>query len=71
MIENLGIRAERLRLQPFGQYFEQPFNGHEGIFYQSGDTKTRSAAACQFAIDLWQPDRIINPGICGGVAEVF
>jgi len=69
MIEILRIRAEMLRLQPFGQYFEQPFNGHEGIFYQSGDTKTRSAAACQFAIDRWQPDRIINLGTCGGVGK--
>jgi nucleoside phosphorylase len=69
MIEILGIRAGLMLRQPFGQCFEQSLNGHEGIFYQSGDTKTRSAAACQFAIDRWQPDRIINLGTCGGVGK--
>jgi adenosylhomocysteine nucleosidase len=39
------------------------------VFFESGATKTRSAAACQFAIDTWHPDGVLNLGTCGGVAE--
>jgi len=63
------IGNEKLKQQPFGEWFEHVVGKHRCIFYQSGDTKTRSAAACQFAIDQWQPRGIINFGTCGGVAE--
>ena len=39
------------------------------MFFHSGDTKTKSAAACQFAIDRWHPDGIVNLGTCGGVRK--
>jgi adenosylhomocysteine nucleosidase len=58
-----------MRHQPFGEYFEHSIGRNKSIFVQSGDTKTRSAAACQFAIDRWHPDGIVNLGTCGGVAN--
>ncbi len=65
----LKIKKTRLRFQPFGEYFEDAIGEHEAVFYESGATKTRSAAACQFAIDKWHPDAILNLGTCGGVAR--
>jgi nucleoside phosphorylase len=65
----LKIEDDKLSEQPFGEYFEYPINQHECRFYHSGDTKTKAAAACQFAIDTWHPDAIANIGTCGGVSE--
>ena len=65
----LKITKDKLYRQPFGDYFEHQIGRQEGIFYQSGATKTRAAAACQFAIDTFHPDAVINLGTCGGVAE--
>jgi hypothetical protein len=47
----LKIKTDKLHRQPLGEYFEYPIALRESIFYQSGATKTRSSAACQFAID--------------------
>jgi adenosylhomocysteine nucleosidase len=58
-----------LRKQPYGKHFEHRFGQHQSIIYHSGATKTRAAAACQFAIDTWHPDAVINLGTCGGVAK--
>ena len=49
--------------------FHIPTGSHEDIFYQSGATKTRATAACQFAIVTWHPDAIVNLGTCGGVSN--
>jgi len=65
----LGIGIDKLQRQPFGECFEHRIGKEKCTFYQSGDTKTRSAAACQFAIDRWHPDGIVNLGTCGGVAD--
>jgi adenosylhomocysteine nucleosidase len=65
----LKIKENRLRLQPFGQYFEHTIHEHQAVIYKSGATKTRSAAACQYAIDTWHPDGVINLGTCGGVGK--
>ena len=65
----LNIRKARRRRQPFGECISATIGKHEAIFYESGATKTRSAAACQFAIDTWHPDGIINLGTCAGVSE--
>lgn len=65
----LKITKDKLHHQPFGDYFEHQIGRQEGIFYQSGATKTRSAAACQFAIDTWHPDAVVNLGTCGGVSK--
>jgi nucleoside phosphorylase len=65
----LKITRGKLHRQPFGDYFEHDFGIHECILYESGATKTKAAAACQFAIDKFHPDAIVNLGTCGGVVE--
>jgi adenosylhomocysteine nucleosidase len=65
----LKIKRNVSQRQPFGKYFAHSFGQHECICYHSGATKTRAAAACQFAIDAWHPNAIVNIGTCGGVAE--
>jgi adenosylhomocysteine nucleosidase len=65
----LKITKGKLHHQPFGGYFEHQIGRQQGIYYQSGATKTRAAAACQFVIDTLHPDAVVNLGTCGGVAE--
>jgi adenosylhomocysteine nucleosidase len=65
----LKIKRNVLQRQPFGEYFARSFGQHECICYHSGATKTRAAAACQFAIDTWHPNAIVNLGTCGGVLK--
>lgn len=60
-----------MQKQPYGKYFNHRFGQHQSIIYHSGATKTRAAAACQFAIDTWHPDAIINLETCGGVSKEF
>ena len=48
----LKIKRNDLQRQPFGEYFARSFGQHECICYHSGVTKTKAAAACQFAIDM-------------------
>lgn len=52
---------------PFGEFIRLNFYDRDCIFYHSGATKTKSSAACQFAIDNWKPKMIIVLGTCGGV----
>lgn len=63
------VRDNRLQLSPFGECFDDPLGSIECRWYHSGATKTRAAAACQYAICTWHPDTIINLGTCGGVAH--
>jgi adenosylhomocysteine nucleosidase len=63
------ITNVRLYRQPFGDNFEKQIGIHQCILYESGATKTRAAAACQFAIDTWHPDAVLNLGTCGGVTK--
>jgi len=65
----LKIKRNELQRQPFGEYFACAFGQHEYICYHSGATKTKAAAACQFAIDTFHPDAIVNLGTCGGVSK--
>jgi adenosylhomocysteine nucleosidase len=65
----LKIDRGKLQSQPFGEYFNYRVNQHRSIIYHSGATKTRAAAACQFAIDTWHPEVVINLGTCGGVSK--
>jgi len=65
----LKITKDKLHRQPFGDYFEKQIGIHKCILYESGATKTMAAAACQFAIDTWHPDAVINLGTCGGVSK--
>lgn len=63
------IPGSRLKAHPFGGCFEGAIGKHQALFYESGATKTRAAAACQYMIDKWHPDAVVNLGTCGGVAE--
>jgi nucleoside phosphorylase len=65
----LKIGRDQLRKQTYGEYLNYRVGKHRSIIYQSGATKTRAAAACQFAIDTWHPDAVISLGTCGGVAN--
>jgi nucleoside phosphorylase len=65
----LKIKRNDVQRQTFGEYFARSFGQHECICYHSGATKTRAAAACQFAVDIWHPNAIVNLGTCGGVVE--
>ena len=53
---------------PLGEFFEHKIGNNNYIFFHSGPTKTRAAAACQHAIDKWGPNLLINIGTCGGVS---
>jgi adenosylhomocysteine nucleosidase len=66
---NVGVAKNRLRTQPFGECFWHRIGKHEAVIYESGATKTKAAAACQYAIDTWHPDAVVNLGTCGGVAK--
>jgi nucleoside phosphorylase len=65
----LKIKKSTLRPQPFGECFEHAIGKHRAVVYESGATKTRASAACQYAIDSWSPDGVINLGTCGGVTK--
>jgi nucleoside phosphorylase len=65
----LKIGPDQLRNYPCGKYFNYRVGKHGSIIYHSGATKTRAAAACQFAIDTWYPDAVINLGTCAGVLK--
>jgi|GEM_PF-1248809 len=65
----LNIQPDRLEVYPYGEFANQYFEDEQCLFFNSGDTKTKSAAACQFAIDRWRPEFLLALGTCGGVAE--
>lgn len=55
----LGFNKDSVDIYPFGEYTSCSYSGKECIFFNGGDTKTRSAAATQYAIDNWNPDLLI------------
>ncbi|MCP4180196.1 MAG: 5'-methylthioadenosine/S-adenosylhomocysteine nucleosidase [bacterium] len=61
----------QIKHQVYGEYFEQKINNKKCIIYHSGPTKTKSAAACQHAIDKWSPEIIYVLGTCGAVSEML
>lgn len=67
--EMLKINISEIGEYPYGEYFNYSIYKKEYIFYHSGATKTRSSAACQFAIDNWKPKMVLVLGTCGGVGE--
>jgi len=66
--ELLFVQPNQITNYPFGEQFKIIIGDHDCTFYHSGATKTRSAAACQYAICNWQPTIVIVMGSCGGVA---
>ena len=63
------VQGNKLQCFPFGHYFDHRLGSHGCRWFHSGATKTRAAAACQYAISAWHADIIINLGTCGGVAQ--
>jgi len=63
----LGNTEVEIKTYPFGEYIRCMIKDKECIFFHSGATKTRSSAACQYAIDNWEAEIIIVLGTCGGV----
>jgi nucleoside phosphorylase len=67
--EILNVQPRNLAFYPYGEFFNHFIMDEPCLFFCSGDTKTKSAAACQFAIDHWYPEILLVLGTCGGVAE--
>lgn len=67
--EILKVQRNQVSEYPLGEYIKHNIHDKECIFYHSGATKTRSSAACQFAIDHWNPQCIFVLGTCGGVSK--
>jgi adenosylhomocysteine nucleosidase len=65
----LEVPQKDLSRYPYGEFFSQNMENSPCLFFCSGDTKTKSAAACQYAIDHWQPEMLVVLGTCGGVDE--
>jgi nucleoside phosphorylase len=65
----LGASAADVGRFPYGEYLASTVGRRRCVFYHSRRTKTRAAAACQYAIDHWHVDPVIVLGTCGGVAE--
>jgi adenosylhomocysteine nucleosidase len=55
-----------LESTPFGDCFVTSIDEQRVSFLHGGWGKVAAAASAQYAIDRWQPDRIINLGTCGG-----
>jgi len=65
----LRVKKNELRQDPLMEWFVRSLRKEQYIWYWSGATKTRAAAACQKAIDKWRPGVIFNLGTCGGVSK--
>lgn len=44
-----------------------PKRNEEVVFFHTGWGKISAAAGCQYAIDTWNPEYLINLGTCGGI----
>lgn len=51
---------------PYGDWLVREYNGEPVVFYHGFYGKIPSAASCQYVIDRWSPEVIINFGTCGG-----
>jgi nucleoside phosphorylase len=65
----LSVSSNSTGCFPYGEFFNWAVSGRDCVFFNSRRTKTRSAGACQYAIDHWRIDPLIVLGTCGGVAE--
>jgi len=52
---------------PYGNWFSQNIANFSVIFLHAGWGKVSTAGACQFAIDAFQPQLMVNLGTCGGL----
>jgi len=51
---------------PYGECFQEQVHDQAIVFLHGGWGKVAAAGSTQYAIDRWQPKRIINLGTCGG-----
>ena len=65
----LQITDAEIERYPYGEFVTREMERRRCVFYFSRMTKTRSAGACQYAIDHWGVDQVIVMGTCGGVSE--
>jgi adenosylhomocysteine nucleosidase len=52
---------------PYGNWFSQTVEDFPVVFMHTGWGKAATAGACQFAIDVFHPQLLINLGTCGGL----
>ena len=52
---------------PYGNWFSQNIDHFSVIIMHAGWGKVSTAGACQFAIDAFQPQLMVNLGTCGGL----
>jgi len=62
------LSPEQLQHTPYGEWFRHTIDDRPVIFMHGGWGKISAAASTQYAIDIWQPDLLINLGTCGGFA---
>jgi adenosylhomocysteine nucleosidase len=64
------ISGVRIKSSPFGEYFDYQIKSgvqdRNLIMFQGGWGKISAAASCQYAIDRWRPNLLVNLGTCGG-----
>ena len=53
---------------PYGECFTTGIDGRTVCFLHGGWGKVAAAGSAQYAIDRWQPARVINLGTCGGLS---
>ncbi len=52
---------------PYGKTFRTTIASQQVQFLHGGWGKVAAAGSTQYAIDRWQPKRLINLGTCGGI----
>lgn len=60
------LQPSALQTTPYGETFQQDFDGWPVILLHAGWGKAASAGAMQYALDHYQPDLVVNLGTCGG-----
>jgi len=55
-----------LQSSPYGDWFLTVINEQSVCFLHGGWGKVAAAGSTQYAIDRWQPERVLNLGTCGG-----
>ena len=58
-------RAE-LSSSPYGNSFQATIADQNAVFLHGGWGKVAAAGSTQYAVDHWQPQRLVNLGTCGG-----
>lgn len=64
------LQPSALQTTPYGETFQQDFDGWPVVLLHAGWGKAASAGAMQYALDRFQPDLAVNLGTCGGFEGV-